>query len=72
MADENAMWQADPVPVGWRTCAICGAEGLDIRPSLARLAMPDGTIRYDDVMRCKDVGECWQRCTAAGLVWPLA
>jgi hypothetical protein len=61
----------DPVPVAWRLCVICGAEGYDVRPSLAKLVVPGPDGPYQSVTRCKRAKECRARCESNGDVWPI-
>lgn len=70
--DEARMFRDDPVAPGWRYCAICGAEGYDVRPFIGLYRKVDGSgTEYAEVTRCKDTFACRARCEAAGDVWPL-
>lgn len=68
---EQAMWRADPIRPGWRVCAICGHEGLDVLPSLAWLTVPgpDGPVQM--VTRCRSARDCRLRCVENGDEWPI-
>lgn len=69
-----------PTFLAWRKCEACGFEANEpvVQPSVAK--MPDkldGRGRlveagaYLDVIRCRDVAACRERCAAAGRTWPF-
>lgn len=67
-----------PIRTGWRMCVLCGAEGYDCLPSLAKLKVPvvgasDPSLNgaYQTFVRCKDARACRGRCEAQGDEWPL-
>lgn len=69
-----------PTFLAWRKCEACGFEANEpvVQPSVAK--MPDkldGRGRvieagpYLDVIRCRDVPACEQRCADAGREYPF-
>jgi hypothetical protein len=67
----DRMYLEDPIRAGWRTCELCGHEGLDVRPGIGRYTDHRQTLIVDTVIRCKDSAACRARVEAAGNAWPL-
>lgn len=61
----------ETIRTGWRICVICGAEGYDVLPSLAKLSKPGPDGPYQTVTRCKDSSGCRARCEDQGDAWPI-
>lgn len=71
---EGEMYLSTPIPAGWRSCDICGHEGLDVLPGVGAYPNPatPGGLDYARVTRCRKAAECRTRCEAVGNQWPLA
>lgn len=73
MTLDERMYVDEPIRDAWRTCLICGHQGMltDVRPGLAWLETPGPGGPLTVMPRCKDHLTCRVRCEANGDPWPL-
>jgi hypothetical protein len=60
----------------YMSCALCGVEGPQVRPSLVEWADPEPQDdkpheRFSSIPRCADTKDCRQRVEQVGDEWPL-